>query len=589
MVGMTMTQMIETLVGGSLSSDATQTFMAVIGILAAGIVLLLVLCVYLWHIKESRNERTFTLTRDGLSEQSEKIHAQLMQLKATKNETNTTLLLLEEIVMRMHSQWEEALTARVEKFLGDVRVILSSHGEAFNPFERTRDEDAESEEHLRDLIFQANRAKLSYTRRNGKNIVTVTAHAAGSRSMYYTLGAMVLGFLFGFCMKAFPMEVSTFISETVLSTIQTLFMNALSFMLAPVLFFSLVSGFASLTSGSDLGRIGGKVLAMYFGTTVFAILLAFGLGSIFFANASPMPFLTMPMEDFPMHEAFSIQQFILDIIPQNVVNPITEGNMLQIILVAICIGVSLTALGEKVSSIRALFIEANELFLKMMSAVIVFMPFVVFSSMAVLTFTSESKSLLMLLVYLLALTMGGLILFLTYALLILFFGRISPLAYVRKAMVYLLTPFMLASSSGCIPMTIDFCRKKLGVSNKITSFAIPLGATINMNGAALSLVLAILLLAKITGTSLTSVMYLRIGFLALLASIGASGVPNAGIIILAMMLSVTGIPVASMGYLLGIWNIMDRIATAINVNGDISASVIVAQSEKELDLSLYKA
>ncbi len=589
MIIMSMHHIITNLFGDGLLSGETGTYIGVIGILTAGIVALIVLFACLWRLKESRNERTFTVTRDGLREQSAKIREYLLQFKVKNSEINTTLVLLEEIVVRMHDAVDQAITARVEKFLGDVRVQLFSQGEAYNPLERIEDAGVESEDYLRDMIIHANKEKLSYSRRGGKNLVTLTAHAAGSRSMYYTMYAMFLGILFGLLMRVFPADVSAWISDKILNSAQTMFMNALYLLLAPVLFFSIVTGFSSISSGSDAGRIGAKAVAAFLGTTIVAIITSFILGGLLFKGIEPLPLLTTTIEGLSTQNPLSLQKIIIDIIPHNILIPISEGNMLQIIFVAVFCGIAITALGDKVSSLKTFFAEANELFLKMISMVIFFMPLIAFSAMAVLVFSSKLDSLYMLIIFILVSALGGVILIVLNSVFIFIFGHISPINYVKKSLVYLITPFMLASSCGCIPMTIEFCRKKLGIPQKITSFIIPLGATVNMNGAAMLFILTTLLLAKITGTTLTLAVCLRLGVLVLLAAVGASGVPNGGLIVIAMLLPATDIPVASLGYLLGIWNILDRIGTALNVNGDIVSALLVARSEKELDTAAYKA
>ena len=153
---------------------------------------------------------------------------------------------------------------------------------------------------------------------------------------------------------------------------------------------------------------------------------------------------------------------------------------------------------------------------------------------------------------------------------------------------YLLTPFTLSSSSACIPMTIDFCQRRLGASKKITSFAIPLGATINMNAGAMNNIIIVILLAKMCGVDLDTSACIKIAVLTFLLIIGTPGVPNCGIVVMATILSSLGISTAAIGFVIGIYNVIDRILTASNVNGDIAATVMIAASEKELDSETYK-
>lgn len=571
------------------SQEIFQTFISIAGLILLSLAVIISIIIYLWHFKGTMDDRVLTLTYDGLEEQSEKIQQHLKEFKANKKEINAALLLVEEIMVRMQGHIEQAVTVRVKKFLGDIKISLSSHGEPYNPFLEDETWNGQAEDYLRGMILFANRSKLSYSRRNEQNFVTILVHSAGSRALFYTMAAMIAGIAFGFLLKLMPETISTFISDGVLSTVQTLFMNSLSLLLAPVLFFSLITGFSSLSNINDLGRIGGKVLGCFLSITILAIIISFLLGFTIFENTvSTIP---VSMENISQNlassDGFSLKNLILGIIPKNMVHPVSEGNMLQIIFIAAFAGISMMALGDKVNTIRHIFTEANELFLKMMSIVISFMPLVAFSSMGILVYSTKASSLLMLLFYLLAFIAGSLILFILNSVLILFGARISPVPYIKKAASYLLTPFMISSSSACVPMTLNFCQKELGVSNKITSFAIPLGATINMNGTAVFSILTVVFLAKFTGVSLDTAMCFKVGMLSLLLAIGTAGVPNAALIPLVMLLTVAGIPTSSLGYLIGVFNIIDRIATAANVNGDIATSVLVAKSEQELDKEIY--
>ncbi|MBB5225332.1 dicarboxylate/amino acid:cation symporter [Treponema ruminis] len=576
----------------SLFSDLTATGSQILnfGITWAVIILAFIAFGFLlWHIRCLRDDCEFTLTRESISEQCEKIRTLLTSMKANKREVTYALLLIEEIVVRLHENAGQAVSLRVRHFFGDVSISLSARGEAYNPFESVESWNTESEDYLRDLIFRAHKLNLGYSRRNGRNVVLVRVHRATSHSMYITFTAMLIGIACGFGMKFLPAGVASFIAGGVLSTVQSLFLNAISLLLAPLVFFSLSSGLSKLSGGSEIGRIGGKVLASYLVTTVISILIGFGISFLFFSGSVPsLPenLAALP-EGMQQSADVSVSSLLLGIIPRNMLSPILEGNMLQVIFIAVLTGLALSALGDKTAALRSIFDEANSLMLKMMEMIISFMPTVAFAAMALLVFSYDLATLAVLAKYLILIIIGGIALLLLYSAIIIIFGRISPLAYIRKACVYMLTPFMIPSSSACIPLTIDFCKKKLGVSNKIASFSIPLGASINMNGIAMSVILTVILLARMCGIELDFGTCVKIGVLTLLLAIGAPGVPNSGLVVVATLLVAGGIPVGALGFVVGIWNIVDRLQTSLNVNGDIATCVVVAKSENELDESLY--
>lgn len=408
--------------------------------------------------------------------------------------------------------------------------------------------------------------------------------------MYVTFFCMLFGLLFGFVMKYFPQGLSSFISDKILSVVQTLFMNALSLLLAPVLFFSLASSFSSISNGREVGRISLKVVAIFIITTICSILVGFSFSSLFFSGklpSIPESIMSVP-EKMEENNLPSVISLLLGVIPRNLVSPILEGNMLQIIFVAVFSGITLCALGDRTRGIKKLFDEANDFFIKMIGMVVSFMPVIAFSSMSLLVFSSSMETLMIVARFLIVYFCASVFIFILGCMMILIVARISPLPYIRKAAPYLLTPFMISSSSACIPFTTNLCRKKLGVSDKISSFVVSLGATVNMNGTAVMLSLSTVLLSRMCGVYFDAATYVKLAFLILISSVGAAGVPNVGFVVLVVILSALGIPIEAAGLLLGVWNIIDRMGTSNNVNGDIASCLVVAKSEGEIDIGVYK-
>ena len=533
---------------------------------------------------------TFEISIEKIGQQSENLKKELLSTKATSKEVASSLLLLEEIVVRLQKNSGHPVKVQIKKQLGDVALSLSSHGEEYNPLAFISSWDIESDEYFRDQILRAYQANLSWCRRNGNNIVTITVHENENRRVLITFGCMLAGMAVGFGLKWAPQTIGDYITDNIFNTAQTLFLNAVSLMLAPVVFFSILTSLANLSGSNEAGRIGGKVLSSYLITTIISILIGFGMAFLFFSgNVPKLPSnLTSAASAVDGKIDVSLKSILMGIVPKNMIQPILDGNMLQIIFTAVICGLGMSILGDKIDGIRKVIGEINSLFLKVMEMIISFMPLVAFASMAILVYGCEGSTLFMLVKYLLALATGTLVLLLLYMSMILLICHISPIPYARKTPMYLLTPFTMASSCVCIPMTISFCQSKMGVSEKISSFSIPLGATINMNGSALSASIVIVMLAKMCGVELAASDYIEIGVMTILLSAGAPGIPNVGLIIIATILSAVSIPAGALGFVIGIWNIVDRLDTASNVNGDIAATVMIAASEKDLDLEIYK-
>ena len=237
--------------------------------------------------KEHQGENKFIIPLDKISEQSEKLRKRLLEMKASPKEVASTILLLEEVIVRLYENGGQTVKVKIQKQFGDVTVIISSHGEAYNPFESIQSWDIESEDYYRDLIFRTYQADLSFSRRNGNNIIIIHTHRTDSRKVAFTFAFMILGFFVGLGMKWLPRAVSGFVADNIFSVIQTLFLNAISLMLAPLVFFSIATSLSGLSGSKEAGRIGGKVVGTYFATTVVAILIGFGLAKIFFGGGVP--------------------------------------------------------------------------------------------------------------------------------------------------------------------------------------------------------------------------------------------------------------------------------------------------------------
>ena len=398
-------------------------------------------------------------------------------------------------------------TVKIKKFLGEIKLEVHIHGPACNPFESPADLDEESENYYRDMIFQANRDNLSYIWQNDVNCITILVHETGSRNALLTLSAMILAIILGYVIKFFPPSVLDFINNNILSTIQGIFMNVLSIMIAPVIFFS-------------------------------------------------------------------------NIVPNNLISPILQGNMIQIIFSACLIGFAMSSLGKRVNGLFKFFDEANILFQKLVSMIVSFMPVIAFTSMFMLVAGSPSSTLLVLLLLLLSIVAGGVIMYFFYGFCISLVGHISPMGYLRKCLKVLINPFMIPSSSACIPISMNFSREKLGTSEKVTSFVVPLGATIDMAGSCICTALVILFLVAAYGITLNPADYVRMGLMVFIMAIGIPGIPNGAFVGITSIAVALGLPVDSIGIVLGVWQIIDRLATVINVNGDIATAVAVSASEK---------
>ncbi len=388
---------------------------------------------------------------------------------------------------------------------------------------------------------------------------------------------MVLGVIVGAVMGP---------DSELLKPIGTLFINAIKMLIVPLVFCSLVVGVTSMQDTRKMGRVGLKSVACYLGTTAVAISIGLGLATLF------APGLGLDMTTTgtapAAKEAPTLVQTLLNLIPRNPINALAAGNILQIIVFALGLGLALNFCGEKGQPAIRVFESLAEGMYKLTEMVMKLAPYGVFGLMAWVAGKYGMEILLPLIKVIAVAYIGCLIHVLVfYTGLVSVVGRLNPVRYLKGLVNPAAVAFTTTSSSGTLPATIKAAREELGVSKGISSFVLPLGATINMDGTALYQGVAALFVAQAFGVDLAFTDYLAIIMTATLASIGTAGVPGAGLIMLSLVLTTVGLPMEGLAIIAGIDRILDMARTTVNVCGDMMVSLLVSKSEDELDESVY--
>lgn len=387
---------------------------------------------------------------------------------------------------------------------------------------------------------------------------------------------IVLGFVIG------PMQQSTpFISNIlipILDLIGKIFLGLLRMLIVPLVFASIITGAASIGDPKVLGRIGIKTVALYLCTTVAAIFFGLVLGNVI----RPGVGLSIEGAAGEAKAAAGIMEVLLGVIPSNPLQALVDGSMLQIIVFALFLGVSATLIGEKGKSFLNFTESLAETMYKMTGIVMKFAPLGIFALIAV---TAAKYGLAVLAPFAKVIFAVYLGCFLqavfVYSSLITVFVKKSPLWFFGGVKEAILAAFVTRSSSGVLPISMKNVQDNLGVSDKVSSFVLPLGATINMDGTALYQGVCALFVAQAFGIPLSIGAQISILLTATLASIGTAGVPGAGLIMLSMVLTSAGLPIEGIGLVAGIDAVLDMARTSINVTGDMCVSAVVAKSEGE--------
>jgi Na+/H+-dicarboxylate symporter len=364
-----------------------------------------------------------------------------------------------------------------------------------------------------------------------------------------------------------------------------IFVSSLKVLVVPLVFISLVCGTCQLQGQSSLGRLSLKAIGLYLLTTAIAISIA-----IFVAELL-QPGIGIEMTtaaDFTAPASQPLSQVFINIFPSNPVKAMAEGNMLQVIVFAILIGLAIGRSGVKGERLSQHFNDWNEIMMTLVTLLMKLAPYGVFCLLFSL-FAKQGLGVigdlaLYMVTVLLVLAIHALG---VYPVLLKTFSGLDPIIFLRKMRNTQLFAFSTASSSATIPVTLRAVEQRLGVSNRVASFTIPLGATINMDGTAIMQGVATVFIAQAFGLDLGLMDYLLVIMTATLASVGTAGVPGVGLVTLAMVLQQVGLPVEGIALIIGVDRILDMVRTAVNVTGDASVSCIVAKSENAMDEIIF--
>ena len=400
---------------------------------------------------------------------------------------------------------------------------------------------------------------------------------------------MILGVFFGFIMSNFNEVGKQLISDWI-KPFGTIFINALKLIAIPLILASLIKGISDLKDISKLSKMGGVTITTYIITTVIAVSIGLAIVNVIkpgdsISEETRTELLSAYEDDADeKREVAKVAknsgplQPIIDIVPSNIINAATDNkNMLQIIFFSILFGVSMILIPEKKSKpLKEFFDSLNEVILKIIDIIMNFAPYGVFALLATLIVEAPKWDLLKsLLLYSITLIIGLLLLILVYIIIVRLLLNKSPNFFIKGILPAQLVAFSTSSSAATLPVTMDRVHNNLNVKKEVSSFVLPIGATINMDGTAVYQAIAAVFIAQTFGLDLSLTAQLGIIVTATLASIGAAAVPSAGIIVLVIVLAQAGIPEAGLALIFAVDRPLDMCRTVVNITGDATVSMLV--------------
>ena len=399
---------------------------------------------------------------------------------------------------------------------------------------------------------------------------------------------MLFGFLTGalfFYVNVFPDNLTDFLTKYVFNLGSAIFINLLKLLIVPLVFFSLVSGISSLTSMKSLGNITFKTIGLYLGTTAIAVSLSLIIGSIFKPGSGYSSNIAPP-ENLPQGQG--IYETILDIFPSNIIEAMANNQMLAVVFFSILFGLALNKTNHLTNNFSESFEKLNTVFMQLVLMIISFAPIGVFCLIGKFVITDgldifqEAFKYVLLLILVLVIHA-----FITYSLILKIFTNLNIFTFFGKMKDVAIFAFSTSSSAATIPVTLKTVQDDLGVNKNVSSFVVPVGATINMDGTAIMQGMATIFIAQMSGIDLTFFQYIQVVILAVVTSIGTAAVPSAGTITLVIILQQFDLPLEAIGIILAVDRILDMLRTSVNVTGDAAVACIVANSEGLLDKNLF--
>lgn len=391
---------------------------------------------------------------------------------------------------------------------------------------------------------------------------------------------LILGVIFGIYI---PERVE------IIKPIGTVFLRLIKMVIVPLLFFSLVSGITGMRDPSSIGRVAKKAVAAYLGTTCLAVTFGLGVAYLLKPGAGVVLNMGQVAEKNLKESSFDLLNFFIEIVPDNVFQAFGNSNTLQVVFFSIFTGVIINGMDASADPLRKFIHSAAKLVLKMIAIVVQLSPYAAFALTAWVISTQGLDIIYTLGKLVQAIILAFILQYLIYGLIIFIFCRLSPIPFYKKSIEYQMIAMSTGSSKASLATTMQVCKNRMGVSESSTSFVLPLGASINMNGLSIKLGLSVIFFAQAMGVDLALSDYIVIILTGTLGSIGGAGIPGSFIIMLPIMLTSVGLPIEGVALLVGVDRILDLLSTTINITGDATITLVIDSSEGTLDKEMYNS
>lgn len=536
------------------------------------------------------NTKVYLCNKENIPKAVNFVNELLTRENIVSKERTATLLKLEnalECVVRKSDQEKDEFSVRVVKLLFHFRIIVSFKGDEITVQEIVPDMGLDdlnemTADILRSKLLPILSENIRAQYRYGTNRITVSVSRKKMNRIVRNMLCMLLGILAGLLFKTvLPKSISVFVANELLGTVITAFFNLLKMIVAPLVFFSIVSGISGFGDTRELGKISAKTIAYFVVFSIVGLLIGLGVFAIFPSGSTSI----MELVSYDANKATmqvtawqSFKDLVLSFFPSNLLGAFVNNEILAVIFLAILFGICTGRMrSEYVEPLTRASAMLNDLMCKLAELIVSVMPFIIFCSMAKTMITIEFSSAAVLLKLLLSFFVGVLLMMIVYCI-VLALNGISPAVFFKGYAPAILSGFTLASSSATVPVSLDCCTNNLKIPPMITYFVIPLGSTINMNGSCILLTLICLFTAKVFGITPTVSMMIPVLSMILLLSMAAPGVPGSLIIMLASILPMLGIPSEAAQLSICISPFVGMLLVPVNCTGDAVTAMLIHKS-----------
>ena len=541
-------------------------------------------------------ELTIQARNNDIGKAIDFIQSALKESDVERSKAYRSTLVIEELLALMiqHAPGEEAsVRIRVHNKKKYAGITITARGSEFSlsntesaglamDFEAFNDEQ---ESAIRAMLLNAysDSAQLRHVR--GMNRAEVYAGEKTGRQHSFTLLCMVLGLALGAAMRLLPATVSGFISTNIFSVISKMFLNAINMLVVPMVFFAVAASVTGYTDLKAFGRIGGKVLRLYLFTSLMAFFIAVAVMKVFHPGDPSLQNAVLTLAETSRIQAadpMTLPKVLIGLVPSNFVGAFVNGDMLQIIFLSLITGLVSGKLGEYTEGFQRFLRAGNTFFTQITKIFFSVTPAAVFCIMANMTLKVDADSLNALIMLFVCTAAGILVLFGFYALLLAVLGRKSPMQFLKKFRHALLMGMSTTSSSASLPAVME-CVRDMGVSPKLYSFSLPLGNIVNMDGMTIFFTVSVMFMMRVFGVHMNAAMFIALMLNVLLIAAATPGIPNASIVMLALLFTQFGIPAGAVAFVIGYDTLIRILRAPSNITGDAVVTLIVAANEGMLD------